>query len=64
MFSTVGENKITFRATLGNTVRDFVYYFYTEAPSETIDWTSKEFLSSASYKYGISSNLNINGKEL
>lgn len=64
MFSTAGENKITFRATLGNTVRDFVYYFYTEAPSESIDWTSKEFLSSASYKYGISSNLNINGKEL
>jgi hypothetical protein len=41
MFSDVGKNKITFRATLGNTVKDFTYYFYTEAPSETINWTSK-----------------------
>jgi len=65
MFSDPGKNKITFRAKLGNVTKDFVYYFFTENPATSINWFSEnKNPSSISYKYGISSNLNINGKEL
>lgn len=55
MFQSSGENVIKFRASLGQDIyKDFIYYYYTTLPTNTIDWFNKNIQASASsfYKFG------------
>ena len=57
VFTDEGWNKITFRAGSGDRYKEFIYYIYTEKPSNIVDWfeESKHPFSSAFYRYGDSS---------
>lgn len=53
LFSRAGRQKITFIASSGDLIKEFVYYIYTELPSQTIEWfKSQNQVMSAYYRHG------------
>ena len=61
MFQSSGENKIVFRARLGDRYKDFTYYYHTVLPENTINWFDENIVpfSTASYRYGDSSQAEV-----